>query len=620
MKEFIKNHRFVLICLLTLWVKTFIVSTFIFQVSTADMLETVIFILNPLSFILILFSFGLLMKPGVQRWYLFICTLLLSIVLYSNAVYFREFTDIITLPMLVMGGNAGDLSTSVFELIQWYDVLFFLDILVFAVLLWKKPALLTVTQLPLRKNKKVYGGLIGAALVVIGLSQLDQPENPETMTHTFDREGLIQRYGLYNFYVYDAVIHTRTAAQAIFSEEDEWNDINEHRAAYRALPNSEMHGIARDKNVVVISLESIESFVIGETAGGEEITPYLNELIEESYYFPNFYDQTGQGKTSDAEFMINNSLYPVGRGAVFHTHSENEYTSLPNTLRRAGYETVSFHANDRTFYNRDVMYENLGYDYYYSGSYFDITEENSVGWGLKDIDFFRQSMDYVEELSEPFYATFLTLTNHFPYELDEEDHFIDPLDSESEILSRYIPTVRYTDEAVRLFMEDMKEAGLYEDTVFVMYGDHYGIAESHNDAMGEFLGKDIDPYENVQLARVPLIIHIPGQEGEEVETISGKVDVMPTLLNLLGIPEHPRVMFGSDLFAQFRENFVVLRNGDIVTDEYMYTANTCYERGSKQIVHEEACSPIRDRGEWELFYSDSIIFGDLIRFRDVDDM
>ncbi|PIB65619.1 hypothetical protein AOA60_03020, partial [Pseudomonas sp. 2822-17] len=81
----------------------------------------------------------------------------------------------------------------------------------------------------------------------------------------------------------------------------------------------EMFGVAKDMNVVVVSLESVESFVIGETMNGEEITPFLNELIEDSFYFENFYYQTGQGKTSDAEFLINNSSYPLGRGAVFHT-------------------------------------------------------------------------------------------------------------------------------------------------------------------------------------------------------------------------------------------------------------------------------------------------------------
>ncbi|RNA67896.1 LTA synthase family protein [Alteribacter keqinensis] len=615
MRTFFHNHRLFILCLLTLWLKTFIVSAFVFQVTISNILQAIVFILNPLSFILVFFTIGLLFYEKVQRWYFTILLLLLSITLYSNAVYFREFTDIITLPMLVMSGNAGDLSTSVFELIKWYDILFFIDFIVFALLLWKRPGLLPVTQLGFSKNRRLFAVAGVIVLVVIALSQVERPQNPETMTHSFDREGLIKRYGLYNFYVYDAFLHTRTAVLAVISEEDDWEDIEDHLSQYRKPPNPEAFGIAEGKNVVFISMESIESFVIGETVNDEEITPYLNELIEDSYYFPNFYDQTGQGKTSDAEFMINTGLYPVGRGAVFHTHTDNEYMGLPDMLRDEGYYTASFHGNDRTFYNRDVMYGNLGYDYYYSKSYFDVTEENSVGWGLKDIDFFEQSMDYVKDLPEPFYATFLTLTNHFPYELDEEDHFIEPYTSSSDILNRYIPTVRYTDEAIRLFMEDMKEEGLYEDTIFVLYGDHYGIAESHNEAMGEFLGKEIDPFENTQLARVPLIIHIPGQEGEEVDTVAGKVDIKPTIMNLLGIPEYPHVLFGTDLLSNQREDFAVLRNGTIISNEYMYTAETCYDKKTKAPTTPESCDPIRDRGEWEIFYSDSIIYGDLLRFR-----
>ncbi|WP_026691666.1 LTA synthase family protein [Alteribacter aurantiacus] len=615
MKTFFHDHRLYILSLLTLWLKTFIVSAFVFQVAINNVIQAIVFVLNPLSFMLVAFSIGLLFKPNVQKWYFIILSLILSIALYSNSVYFREFTDIITLPMLVMSGNAGDLSTSVFQLIEWYDVFFFADVIVFVLLLWKKKGFLTATQLSFKKNRKIFAIAGAVILVVVGLSQLERPENPETMTHSFDREGLIKRYGLYNFYVYDAFLHTRTAVMAIVSEEDDWDDIFDHLEEYKTAPNLYYYGKAKGKNVVVISLESLESFVIGETIDGEEITPFLNELIEDSYYFPNFYDQTGQGKTSDAEFMINTGLYPVGRGAVFHTHTDNEYMGLPDTLQDRGYYTASFHGNDETFYNRDIMYENLGYDYYYSKSYFDVTEENSVGWGLKDIDFFEQSMEYVKELPQPFYATFLTLTNHFPYELDEEDHFIDPYTSSSDILNRYIPTVRYMDESIRLFMEDMKEAGLYEDTIFVMYGDHYGIAESHNEAMGEFLDKEITPFENTQLARVPLIIHIPGEEGEENETVSGKVDVMPTILNLLGIPEYPHILFGNDLLSEQRDDFVALRNGTIVSDTLMYTAETCYDMETQTPTLLEACDPIRERGEYEVFYSDSIIFGDLLRFR-----
>ncbi|WP_280770382.1 LTA synthase family protein [Salipaludibacillus daqingensis] len=616
MRNFVRNHRFLFLCFMTLWLKTVMVSTIIFHVNPVTVFQKIIFMINPLSFMLIAFAIGLVFKETFQRWYLFILSVFMTMILYSNAVYFREFTDIITLPMLVMSGNAGDLTSSIFELIRWYDVLFFVDIIVFAILLWKKRNWLTVTQMTCKENKVLFATAILLALVIIGLAQLEKPHNIETKRYTFDREWLIQRYGLYNFYVYDAFIHTRTEAKSILREEDAWNEISEHLMRHRKLPNEIFHKLANQKNVVVISMESVESFVIDETIDGKEITPFLNRLIEESYYFPNFYDQTAQGKTSDAEFLVNTSLYPLGRGAVFHTHSGNEYMALPEILRHQGYYTASLHANDRTFYNREMMYDALGYEDYYSESSYTIDETNSVGWGLKDVDFFHQSMNYLQEFPEPFYATLLTLTNHFPYELDEEDHFIDPYTSSSNVLNRYFPTVRYTDEAVRLYFEAMKEAGLYENTIFVLYGDHFGIAESHNKAMGEFLNnKDINEFENVLLNRVPLIIHIPGQEGEIRPTVGGKVDIKPTLLNLLGLPESPEGMFGTDLFSTERESFVALTDGTVVTDEFVYSGETCYDAELETETSIGLCDPIRERADWEMFYSDKIIYGDLLRFR-----
>ncbi|CAM5496461.1 hypothetical protein [Bacillus safensis FO-36b] [Bacillus safensis subsp. safensis] len=69
--------------------------------------------------------------------------------------------------------------------------------------------------------------------------------------------------------------------------------------------------------------------------------------------------------------------------------------------------------------------------------------------------------------------------------------------------------MRYQDEALKL-SKKMKEAGLYDNSIFVLYGDHYGISENHNEAMGQFLNKEITPFEEVQLQKVPFVVHIPG--------------------------------------------------------------------------------------------------------------
>ncbi|SES18426.1 LTA synthase family protein [Salipaludibacillus aurantiacus] len=615
MKKFLNQHRFMLFCLGVLWFKTFIVSTLTFNLTINQFLEALVFLLNPLAFLLIVFSLGLLLKPKIQRPYYFIISTLLTIVLYSNAVYYREFTDIITLPMLVMSGNAGDLSTSVFELIQWYDIFFFLDLIVIGYILAKKPAFFTVNKVLFRQSRSKYAVLAVVVGTIVVAGQIDTTDH---RTHSFNRDNVIKSLGIYNFYIYDAYLHLTTSSQTVFADKEDWETINDHLDMYSVEPNRELHGAAEGMNVVVISLESVESFVINETVNGEEITPFLNELIEDSFYFSDVYDQTGQGKTSDTEFMVNNSLYPLGRGAVFHTHDENVLTPLPGALQDRGYFTASFHANDETFYNRNITYDILGYDHFYHIDYFDVTEDNSVGWGLKDIDFVEQSMPYLKEMDQPFYSTFLTLTNHFPYELDPEDHYIEPYDSESDIVSRYFPTVRYTDEAIRVLFEEMKEADLYENTMFVLYGDHYGIADSHYDDLSEYLGYEVTDDEAVKLDRVPVIIHVPGMEEEAftADTVGGHIDIMPTVLNLLGMPEDDHVMFGRDLLSKERDDFAVQRDGSVITDEFIYTSETCFDADNGDILPLEKCMEAVNRGEWELYYSDKIIYSDLLRFHE----
>src|SRR5690606_30068489 len=144
---------------------------------------------------------------------------------------------------------------------------------------------------------------------------------------------------------------------------------------------------------------------------------------------------------------------------------------------------------------------------------------------------------------QPFYAKFITLTNHFPYFLEKEDEQIAIGNSNAATLNRYFKTVRYMDDALRVFFAQVKAAGLYENSIFILYGDHYGISEYHYGALSEFLKKEITLYDSVQLQRVPVIIHIPGQEGKTIDTIGGQIDLKPTILNLLGIENENDIMF-----------------------------------------------------------------------------
>ena len=376
--------------------------------------------------------------------------------------------------------------------------------------------------------------------------------------------------------------------------------------------------LAKGKNLIVVTLESMQSFVINNDMNGEVVTPFLNEFIKDSYYFDEFYHQTGQGKTSDSEFILENSLYPLNRGAVFFTHSGNQFDSMAKKLGEEGYFTSTMHANNKSFWNRDIMYQALGYDHFYSATDYNITPDNSVGWGMKDIPFFEQSVDLMKEMPKPFYTKMITLTNHHPFRLDEEDKFIDEFDSKSGTLNRYFQTVRYMDEAVKNFIQKLKDEGLYENSIIVMYGDHYGISENHNEAMSQYLGKEVTPFVSAQLQRVPMIVHIPGMtdngKGKTISKVGGQIDLKPTLLHLFGVDTKKDIQFGGDLFSEDHQDLVVFRDGRFVTKDYIYTDGVCYAKSTEEPVDEAFCAPYKEKSRVELDYSDKIIYGDLLRF------
>src|SRR5699024_6739300 len=132
-------------------------------------------------------------------------------------------------------------------------------------------------------------------------------------------------------------------------------------------------------------------------------------------------------------------------------------------------------------------------------------------------------LDYLHELEEPYYTKLITLTNHFPFELSEEDRTLEPFDSTSTTLNNYFPTVRYTDEALEQFFLQLKAAGLYDNSIIVIMGDNDRINEMHNKMIAQYLEyEEITPYDYNQLQRVPLYIHIPGSgKGKVMTNVAG---------------------------------------------------------------------------------------------------
>lgn len=618
-----------LIATLLFGLKTYIIYRLLFNLDLENLTQELLLVINPFVSSFLIFSVSIWFKKESQQIkFLLFSVLIGTLILYANLIFYRANTDFITILHLFQASNFRDLGSSILTLIKTYDVFLFIDLIIIWSLIRRRREMLIIN---LSKSEKVLA-LAMSFILLIGNFILAEIERPQLFTRTFDREYLVKNIGVFNYHVYDAIMQFNVKAKQVFADESELPQIVDYIKDKQGGDKSELFGVAKGKNLIFISVESLQSFVINNEVNGEDITPFLNSLTEDedTFYFENFYSQIAQGRTSDSEFLVENSLYPLSSGAVFFTHSQNEYNALPELLKEKGYYNSVFHANNKSFWNRDQMYKSLGYDQYFGKSIFDISENNSVGWGLKDKEFFEQSIELLKSFKQPFYTKFITLTNHFPFDLNENDRTIDPYNSNSETLNKYFTTVRYTDEALEIFFKLLKDTGIYKDSIIVIMGDHFGISENHNKAMSQYLGKEeITSFDQIQLQRVPLFIHIPGiGKGELITEIAGQIDIKPTLLNLLGIELDKDVYFGNNLFSNERKNFIALRNGDFISEKYISTGNKCYNRRTGELLerivesdskenNKSPCDSIQDKVLKELRYSDEIIYGDLIRFIDI---
>lgn len=598
------------------WIKMSYIQSNIFSLKVENANEASILAFNPLSSIFLIFGIGILLagRKGMLASYI-----LGSVLLYVNVLFYREYNDFITIPMLNQVANLADLGGSIGTILSPTDALLFVDVLIAAFLLfYLNPERLT--RFMPKRREGIIMAVIAIPLFAVNL-QWAETERTDLLERTFDRNMLVKYIGLLNYHVYDAVLQGKTEMKKTLADSNELVPVINYLNEDKKADSDNLEGVAEGKNVIAISLESTQTFVVDNTLHGEELTPYFNDLKEEGIYFDNFYHQVKQGRTSDSEFLLANSMYPLNRGAVFFTHSENEYKGLPGLLSDNGYFTNVMHANDKTFWNRNVTYDSLGYDDFFSKEDYTITPEKSYGWGYLDEYFFSDSLDKMKEMDKPFYSKLITLTNHYPFDLPEDKKMIEEGETDSGTLNRYFQTIRYQDEALKQFVEKFKQSEFYDDTILVIYGDHFGISENHQKAMGQYLGKEINDYEQFQLQRVPMLIYGEGIEGQKNHTVGGQVDLRPTITNLLGIEDPNPVQFGHDLMDPDRRQMMITRDGDFANEEYVGIQGVCYDRETGEEVEAEgACTEGFEKAQEELEMSDSVIYGDLLRYLDETQM
>ena len=616
-KKKISLFAFFLLTVFTITLKTYFSYYVDFSLGVKGLVQNLILLMNPYSLIALTLSVFLFFKGKKAFWFMFIGGFLLTFLLYANVVYFRFFSDFLTFSTLNQAGNVESMGGAVGASFKWYDFVYFIDTIIYLIILIFKR-----NWLDTRAFSKKFVPVVMAASVALFFLNLAfaETDRPELLTRTFDHKYLVKYLGPYNFTVYDGVKTIQNNQQKALASEDDLTKVLNYTKQKRTEPNQEYYGVAKKKSIIKIHLESFQTFLINKKVNGKEVTPFLNKLSsgkQDFTYFPNFFHQTGQGKTSDAEFTMDNSLYGLPQGSAYSLKGDNTYQSLPAILdQKEGYTSNVMHGDYKTFWNRDQVYKHFGIDKFYDATYFDMSDDNIVNLGLKDKPFFKASADYQSKMKKPFYSHMITLTNHYPFTLDEKDASIDKPNTGDTTVDGYIQTAHYLDQALEEYITDLKKKGLYDNSVIMIYGDHYGISENHNNAMEKLLGEKITPAKFTDLNRTGFWLKIPGKSGGVNKEYAGQMDVMPTILHLVGIDSKNYLMFGTDMFSKQHNDVVPFRNGDFITKDYKYVNGKLYSNKDNELLTKKPKDFDKNKKQVEkdLEMSDSVLNGDLFRF------
>lgn len=605
------------------WVKTYLTYITKFNLGVVGPMQKFLLLINPLPTAMLLIGIGLFFKGRKSYWIMVIIDFLLSLWLFSNILYYREFSDFLSTSIIKTSGSTSDnLGKSIAGITKGTDFLVFLDVVIIVLLIAFKVLKIDVRRLKLKISLLIEG----LAVVLIGTNlTMAQKDRPGLLTRTFDNNYIVKYLGLNSFAVYDGVKTAQSNAIMAKANHSDLKTVQSYIKKNYIAPNPEYYGVAKNKNVLVIHLESFQQFLIDYKWHGKEVTPNLNKLYHanDTISFDNFFNQVGQGKTSDAEIMLENSIFGLQSGSAMSSYgTSNTFESAPAILgQQAGYTSAVMHGGAGSFWNRDNAYKSFGYDYFMPLSYYQNKKGYYLGYGIKDKLFFDQSIKYIEHLPQPFYLKMITVTNHYPYDLDKKNQSIDKTDTGDKTVDGYVQTAHYLDEAIVELMSYLKKSGLEKNTLIMLYGDHYGISGNHHKASAQLLNKDsFNNFDNLQFQRVPLMFHMPGLKGGINHTYGGEIDVRPTLFNLLGINDQNMIQFGHSLLAKNAPQIVAQRNGDFITPKYSKVEGSYYyTKSGKRVTHpskkvKAQLASISNTVTTELSLSDRVITGNLLRF------
>ena len=605
-------------------------------------------LLADFAFVVIVGSFGFLFKKLGRTIYYFLVTVILTALCMINSSYYTFYTSFSSISLISTIKFIGQVGDAVVEnVMKPKDFVYLLAPIIMLAVSIKKHKSNVVTRNDYKDKPRALKTLaVGVASAVVFTATLTSVDIGRFVKQ-WNREYIVMKYGIYVYHINDLIKSVEPKITSLFGYDEAMKTFKEYFNVEKEQKTNKYTGIYEGKNIIAIHAESIQSFVIGLSFNGVEVTPNLNKLVNSGMYFDNFYSQVSVGTSSDSEFTYSTSLMPSNTGTAFGSYYDRTYITTQKMLKDKGYYTFSMHGNNADYWNRRIMYESIGYDEFYAKDDYDIDEV--IGLGISDKSFFRQSVEKIKKINEEnekYYGTIIMLTNHTPFSDTEkygeydlslhESVYNEATGTYEEVkypyledtkLGNYLKSVHYADAAIGEFINSLDQEGLLEDTVIVVYGDHdarlpkedYQKMYNYNKETDGILPSNtpgyikFDSYQYELNRKVPFIIWTKdGKYQGTNSNVMGMYDVQPTLGNMFGF--YNKYALGNDIFEIGEDNIVVFPTGNWITNKVYYNSQKgAFMTLRDTVITDEYIEKCTNYSEELLNASNAVIVYDLIK-------
>lgn len=574
-KKFNINNIFNSICFviaigIMLFLKTLLFYNSTIAINEPLEIETII---GTVAFVAIGICFLCVLPNRLRVIFTLILNLCVSILLFADNIYYiysNSFLSVAQITNLQYGEEIMKALPMVLDLKQ---IFYFLDIIIIMILLIFKILIINKKQKSNKKQLmvKCIIGISGIMIFcVVGVNYVERGKQK-----SYNKDFQIREATIFGYHIYDIENALNIKKQAKYKNYDnmiiDYNNLKDEYETKYGEEKYQLEGILKDKNVIILQLESVQEFVINKEINDKQITPNLNKFLAENIEIKNMNMQS-YSTTADSEHSTITSIYPMENGMSFSKYFTNTYDDIFKVFNQANYNTSFMHGNYPYFWNRGNVYGRLGLNALELKEQFEDLSENING-DLSDELLYRQAVQKLKLYDKPFLSYIVAASSHTPYILDglkdRSKVSIDVGKYKDTYFGNYLEAVNYADYAFGVFLEELKKEGLYDDTAILVFGDHNGI-NMYNEEMIDFLNyldnnlTDIDL--KLNYTKVVCGIKIPGLEKIDIEKPVSKLDIKPTLTYLCGIEDG--FSLGTNMFKS--KDFVCLNNERIITSRYYF--------------------------------------------------